>query len=133
MEEFVIDESNPKLYAVSYRLPYTPNVNPGEYYSRAEYVMPLGDMFRLYVTGLHEKKLQGDKVAYELSYPTLCLETSWSVLVPGLQGLGPDSLAPYKAASITIGVDGTPQPYAQITSAEQLIRIPSRDGVSTPT
>jgi hypothetical protein len=121
LHEIVLDTSNPDNYIVHYRLPYRPNGNPGEFYIPAQVVTPLGDEFRLYVTGLQEETSSDDENSYRLTYPTICLETApiaarrfdhWHFNPPQVSYIG---------AAVDISIDRISQPAAIINDASALV------------
>src|SRR5258708_204370 len=122
IEEFVIDKSDSRQFVVSYRLSYVANVNPEEYYPRAQTVAPFGNKFRFYITGLREEKSQGSQSVYVLSYPTMCFETSDLALMWDYWQLTSEAnLDQYQGASVKITIDGTVQQPAKITNWGHLI------------
>lgn len=129
----MIDESASDLYTISYRLPYEANVNAEEYYPRAQYVTPLSNTFRLYVTGLRNEESQGGALSYTLSYPIICLETGSMALVTDYWSANPELMAQYQGATVKIIVDGTPQPTARITDGGSLIALSSNGSSNVPT
>ncbi|HEX2906065.1 MAG TPA: hypothetical protein VHO69_04350 [Phototrophicaceae bacterium] len=117
--EIVIDRSQTDTYTVSFDLPYDANVNPWEYYPRAEYVAPLGTAYRLYVTGLYEDA----PGLYSLTYPTICLITNELPLVWDYWEFHREERPDDSGAVVQIQLDGRPQPSAYITRGSGLAPI----------
>jgi hypothetical protein len=124
VEEIVLDTSSHDLYKVMYRLRYEPNVNPEEYYPPAERVLPLGNTFRLYVTGLREEEAE-DSHLYILSYPTICLETANRYYTGNdyYWMFHSENMRRYQGAQVSISIDGLPRQTARIADYGVLIPI----------
>ena len=114
------------MYTVTYHLPLVLS-RDREAYPEADHASPLGDQFQFFVTGLREDMVRGNTPTYTLSYPTLCFETNEEVLPPGYAGIGLDSLAPYKGASVIFNVDDIPQLPARISETGTLQAVTPQD------
>ncbi|MBN8594420.1 MAG: hypothetical protein J0M33_21870 [Anaerolineae bacterium] len=111
LEEFVLDTGNPDRYMISYNLAYDPDNPVAETrYPRAEVITPLGDRFRLYVTGF---SMVGS--TYFLRYPTICMETRGSVYIWDNFAMNPDIMKPFTDATMAISIDDLEQPPAIIS------------------
>ncbi len=112
LEEIVLDTTNPNVYRVSYHLPFDPNSSgmAEEVYPRAYAITPLGDAFRLNVTGF--RALNG---SYVLGYPTICMETRALARVWDRFAFDPSLHSGYENAEVSIAIDGIAQPSAVIT------------------
>jgi hypothetical protein len=123
IQELVVEQANPNLYTVSYRLPYEPNSSSAEgYYPQAQFVTPFDRIFRLHVTGLREVETEENQPTYLLTYPTICLDTSFVVVIPDYWTYrGDDFLDRYHGSEIAILVDGIPQKPASMDEYGRLI------------
>ncbi|HUN06173.1 MAG TPA: hypothetical protein PLQ56_06210 [Aggregatilineales bacterium] len=124
LEEIILDKSNPTEYKFSYNLPITPNSSSAEeFYPHAEIISPLGDRFRLYVTGFNTADSD-----YILSYPTICMETARMVQSQDHFAFDSSIMDAYVNARVEIYVNSIPQRPAKISEVG-LFLLPSENGI----
>ena len=112
VEEWALDTSNPAEYQVLYRLPYSANGNPAEFYPQARFVNPAGNHFRLYVTGISSTTESG---VYSIDYPILCFQTVSPPFQYDFFYWNPDFMQPFNGATVAVFVDNIEQPPARVS------------------